>query len=132
MSDLRTWGKWPTRVIEDLPDLELDAGAGPIEAFVLLLELREQRPLPIEHVQCDFGTVARVKLEATFRRNCSAGIPQRCPTAKVGPHRIVRRPTSTVSNRAMKAAQSIAESIGIQSYSPFGPAMNPSRLMATL
>jgi hypothetical protein len=39
---------------------------------------------------------------------------------------------STASKRAMNAPQSMAGSSGIQSTSPRGPAMNPSRLVATL
>ena len=40
----------------------------------------------------------------------------------------VRRPMSKVSNRANSAAKSNSGSIGIQSYSPLGPAMKPSHL----
>src|SRR5262249_47369204 len=43
----------------------------------------------------------------------------------------VLRPITAVSNSLNSAAKSMEGSITIQSYSPFGPAMKPSRLTAT-
>jgi len=42
----------------------------------------------------------------------------------------VLRPMRNVSNRPISAAKSMSGSITIQSYSPLGPAMKPSRLIA--
>jgi hypothetical protein len=43
----------------------------------------------------------------------------------------VRRPMRTVSNSSNRAPKSTSGSMTIQSASPFGPAMYPSRLAAT-
>ena len=42
----------------------------------------------------------------------------------------VLRPIRKVSKRAIIRAKSMSGSMTIQSYSPFGPAMKPSRLIA--
>ena len=69
------------------------------------------------------------QLELRGRRGITPGITSPPPCWRVASY--VFRPRSTVSNSPMSAPKSMSGSMTIQSLSPLGPAMYPSRLMAT-